>query len=160
MTPKRPFEINWPLRAYCPNIYTYCIFPSSVFLERQRPFWCCVGLMANFDKQMSTWRRDPEKSEFLANKVTCPFCRGRKNCCENCCVFLGSNLSSYLGGEGEKDVFCTKLGQGFTHAQDFLECHICCEDGCSMCILFDKLTPKNSIWYHIFIVEKNMYCVF
>ena len=34
--------------------------------------------MANFDKQMSTWRRDPEKSEFLANKVTCPFCRGRK----------------------------------------------------------------------------------
>ena len=101
--------------------------------------------MANFDKQMSTWRRDPEKSEFLANKVTCPFCRGRKNCCENCCVFLGSNLSSYLGGEGEKDVFCTKLGQGFTHAQDFLECHICCEDGCSMCILFDKLTPKNSI---------------
>ena len=48
-------------------------------------------------------------------------------------------------GKGKKDVFCTRLGQGFTHAQDFLECHICCEDGCSMCILFDKLTPKNSI---------------
>jgi hypothetical protein len=57
--------------------------------------------MANFDKQMSTWRRDPEKSEFLANKVTCPFCRRKKNC-ENCCVFLGSNLSSYLGGEGKE----------------------------------------------------------
>ena len=111
-------------KPYCPNNYPYCISPSSVFLERQRPFWCCVGLMANFDKQMSTWRRDPEKSEFLANKVTCPFCRGRKNCCENCGVFLGSNLSSYLGGEEEKDVFCTKLGQGFTHAQDFLETYL------------------------------------
>ena len=105
------------------------------FSERiQRPFWCCVGLMANFDKQMSTWRRDPEKSEFLANKVTCPFCRGKKEKLLWKLLRFSRLQSVFLFGRGrEKRCFLHKIGSRFYQAQDFLECHICCEDGCSMC---------------------------
>ena len=87
------------------------ICSSEICIKKGVPV--CVGLswlILTSKCLHAELRRDPEKSKFLANKVTCP----RKENCENCCVFLGSNLSSYLGGGKSKMVFCTKLGQGKT----------------------------------------------
>ena len=53
MIPKGHFEINWPLRAYCPHIHIYCDYcGATIFLfGNQKNNAIVLGLLSTYTKQ-------------------------------------------------------------------------------------------------------------